>query len=105
MLQFESACNRVCEDIASLLIDTRGATRHTAFIAARATRDVAAAMHHASGSAEDALWYEAMTSLEHFLDLCGPLKTLEAAAPRARLRAFIEENVDLLTRQDASLAS
>lgn len=105
MLQFENACNRVCEDIASLLMDSRGATRHTAFIAARATRDVAAAMHHASGSAEDALWYEAMTSLEHFLDLCGPLKTLEAAAPRARLRAFIEENADLLTRQDTSLAS
>jgi hypothetical protein len=46
-----------------------------------------------------------MTSLEHFLDLCGPLKTLEAAAPRARLRAFIEENADLLTRQNARLAS
>jgi hypothetical protein len=104
-MQNEIVCDRICEDIASLLVHARARSRQTAFAAAHATRDLSAALHHAAGNPADPLWYEALWSLDLFLERSFGPATLEAARACERLRNFLTENADLLERPTALLAS
>ena len=95
-LQYETACNKIRDDIAALLLGPRSPTTGSALAAARATRDVADAMHHAAGRPNDALWANAVVSLRRFLELCGSPSRATELAPLLELRRFVEENADLL---------
>jgi hypothetical protein len=95
-LEYEIACDRLCDRISDLLLDgTRPPTRLAAFAAGRATQDLAAAFHHAAGLPADELWSSAVESLEHFLDMRDNLKLSDSAAMR-ELRRFVAENADAL---------
>ncbi len=66
-MQYETVCDQICDDIATVLLEMKPATRIAAYAAARATRDIAAAFHHAAGDPLNPRWREAMGSLERFL--------------------------------------
>lgn len=76
-----------------------------AYAAGRATRDLAAAFHHAAGRPEDQLWSDAVESIEHFLEVCdGSMGT--STAELRELRSFVAENADALQpRFEFKLAS
>ncbi|HTX59175.1 MAG TPA: hypothetical protein VMH02_05805 [Verrucomicrobiae bacterium] len=105
MLHHHDPCAAICDDIASLLFEVRGASRWTQLAAAEATRDLSAAMHHALGKPDDPLWREAVASLARFVDLCNPLRAPGGSTARKRLRRFVDENADLLPRQRAGTAT
>jgi hypothetical protein len=105
-MQYDPACDRICGDIAALLMELRPRTSGAAYAAACATRSVAAAFHHAAGLPDDALWHEALDSLEFFLAVCDRSATPQAAAASRELRRFVQENADLLKpRYQLALAS
>src|SRR5580704_18123076 len=55
-MEYELACNRLCDDISQLLLDgPRPPTKWKAFAAGRATQDLAAAFHRAAGRPGDEL--------------------------------------------------
>jgi hypothetical protein len=95
-LEYETACRRLCDDIAYLLFDgSRPPVVRAAFAAARATRDLAAAFHRAAGHPKDQLWSDAVESIGHFLNLCD--ESMVANSPELReLRSFVTENADAL---------
>jgi hypothetical protein len=95
-MQYEVACDRICDDISRLLLDfpPRSSVR-AAYAAAFATHDLAAAFHHAAGLPEDPLWSEAIESLEHFLEVCDEM-SVGGSAALLSLRGFVAENADLL---------
>jgi hypothetical protein len=95
-LQHELACDRICDDISHLLFELRAPTTGDAYAAAIATRNVAAAMHRASGRPHDPLWSQAMTSLDRFLDACAPHSIARTSSAFRELRGFLIENADLL---------
>jgi hypothetical protein len=101
-LEYEAACDRICDNIAELLIHLGRPTKRATFAAARATREIADALHHAAGAPNDERWYDALTSLETFVNIydVGPRR------PPAliELRDFLDENADLagVVRQKAS---
>jgi hypothetical protein len=96
-MDYELACNRLCDNISQLLLEgPRPATKWKAFAAGRATQDLAAAFHHAAGHPEDELWSSALASLEHFIDLYDDSSVGNSAVMR-ELRSFVDENADLLT--------
>jgi hypothetical protein len=90
----EIVCTQIRHDIEQLLVDARPATSRTAFSAARATRDIADALHHAAGLPNDPRWSAAMTSLERFLAVCRPAGAASARESFASLRGLLEENLD-----------
>jgi hypothetical protein len=95
-MQYEVACDRICDDISRLLLDfpPRSSVR-AAYAAAFATHDLAAAFHHAAGLPEDPLWSEAVESVEHLLDVCNEMNVAHSPALLS-LRQFVAENADLL---------
>ncbi|MBV8343481.1 MAG: hypothetical protein JO190_00620 [Candidatus Eremiobacteraeota bacterium] len=105
-MDYELACDRLCDDISQLLLDgPRPATKWKAFAAGRATQDLAAAFHRAAGRPEDELWSNALESLERFIDLYDYSAVGNPAAMR-ELRSFVDENADLLApRLHLKLAS
>jgi hypothetical protein len=105
-LEYEAACHRLCDDISHLLLDVpRPPIVRAAYAAGRATRDLAAAFHHAAGLPNDRRWSDAVESLEHFLDVCSESK-IEGMAELHELRRFVTENADALSlRYELKLAS
>lgn len=91
-MQYEAACANIRAAIEGLLLDLRPRTIGATYSAACATRDVAAALHHASGSPDDARWTTALTSLETFLAYCDKAPALRESAALADLRGFLLEN-------------
>ncbi|MGB8519833.1 MAG: hypothetical protein WCD38_06670 [Candidatus Tumulicola sp.] len=105
-MEYEAACDRLCDDIAHLLLDVpRVPIVRAAFAAGRATQDLADAFHHAAGLPDDSRWSEAVESLEHFLDIFSESK-VEGATELRELRRFVAENADALSpRSKLKLAS
>lgn len=95
-MQYETICDHICDDIASVLLSMKPATPTAAYAAARATRDVAAAFHHAAGDPVNPRWREAIGSLEHFLAYSTRSPGVKNLAPLLELAAFVDENADLL---------
>jgi len=89
------ACDQICDDIATVLLEMRPATRMAAYAAARATRDVAAAFHHAAGDPANPRWRDAVESVERFLGYSGRSLRLRDSVPLHELAAFVNENADL----------
>lgn len=71
-------------------------SKTAAFAAARATRDVAAAFHHAAGDPVNPRWRDAIDSLERFLTYTKRSPNVRGLAPLRELTAFVAENSDLL---------
>jgi hypothetical protein len=94
-MQYEAACRRVRENIATLLVGLRPPKCGAAYAAACATQTLAAALHHAAGRFDDPRWPEAFNALEEFLDLCDRSSPRDSAA-LLELRSFLAENADLL---------
>jgi hypothetical protein len=91
-MQYETACSNIRGDIARLLLELRPPSSAATYFAARATRDITDALHHAAGRPGDPRWSVALGSLATFLERCN-------ASPRARnsqeysaLRRFVGEN-------------
>ncbi len=95
-MQYETICDHICDDIATVLFEMKPATRLAAYAAARATRDIADAFHHAAGDPASSRWREAMDSLERFLDYSRRSPKVLNSAPLRELSAFVMENSDLL---------
>jgi hypothetical protein len=95
-VNYETACHRVCDEIADLLVDLRPSTCAPVFAAASATRNLAAAMHHAAGSPQNARWRAAIESLDRFLAFCDGSARLKGSRALLELRGFVKENADLL---------
>lgn len=98
-MHYETACDRICEDVSRALLELRPPTKGAAYAAALATRTIAAAMHNASGRPYDPLWSHAIASLERFVDVCARRTTGDASAALVELRGFLRENADLLSPQ------
>ncbi|MBV8723998.1 MAG: hypothetical protein JO078_12550 [Candidatus Eremiobacteraeota bacterium] len=105
-MDYEIACNRLCDDVSHLLIEgLRPPTKLAAFAAGRATQDLAAAFHHAAGYPKDRRWSSAIESVERFLEICAKSDCQDLAALR-ELQRFVNENADLLRpRIELKLAS
>jgi|HubBroStandDraft_1064217.scaffolds.fasta_scaffold352718_2 hypothetical protein len=93
-MQYEVACNQIRDDITTLLLELRPPTTGAAYAAACATRNVAAALHHASGIPDDPRWGDALTSLQAFLEYCDASPQTHGSAALLELRGFVEENTD-----------
>lgn len=96
-MQSESACHRLCDDIADLLLALPSQSAHAAFLAGRATRALSAALHRASGIPEDPLWYDALESVDRFVEHCAGSRRLEGSFALRDLSGFVEENADVLS--------
>lgn len=95
-MQYESVCQRLCDDISHLLLDgPRTPVSRVAYAAVRATRDLATAFHHAAGRPADGLWSDAVESVEHFVDVCDESMVANTVELR-ELRSFVAENADAL---------
>lgn len=103
-MEYESACDRICDNIASLLVDMGRPTTRATFAAARATRGVADALHHAAGAPEDERWHDALGDLETFVNMYDAERRPSPPAALSELRAFLDENADFVKviRQKAS---
>lgn len=104
-MEYEIACDRLCNDISQLLL--AGANKpslRATYAAARATEDLAAAFHRAAGRSDDRLWSEAVASLDHFLDLCDQ-PAARNSVPMRELRRFVGENADVLSYAALKTAS
>ena len=104
-MDYEVACDRLCEDISQLLLEepVRPSLRAT-YAAARATQDLAAAFHHAAGRSEDPLWSVAIVSLGRFLDFFDAPRAGKSSAMR-ELSRFVDENGDALRFAGLKVAS
>jgi hypothetical protein len=92
-LEYDAACDRLCNDISQSLFDGPRPVLRIAYAAGRATRALAAAFHHASGRPEDPLWSDAVESIGRFLEVCDA--SMLATTPALReLRSFVTENAD-----------
>ncbi len=95
-MQYESVCDHICDDIARVLFEMNPATRIAAYAAARATRDIADAFHHAAGDPVSSRWREAMGSLERFLGYSKRSPNVTNSASLRELAALVRENADVL---------
>ena len=93
-MEYETACDRLRDDISHILLDfPRPPMVRAAYAAGRATQDLAAAFHHAAGLPNDRRWLDAVESVEHFLDVCSESR-IEGTAELRELRRFVAENAD-----------
>jgi hypothetical protein len=95
-MPYDAACDHVCHAIAALLFSLSPPTRSAAYAAARATRDVAAALHHDAGNPSSSRWRDAIASLERFLSYSKQSPKSRDMNALRELRSFVEENSDLL---------
>ncbi len=100
--QHEPACDRICDDIAQVLMELRPPTSGAAYSAAIATKTIAAAMHRAAGRPQDALWGTAVACLDRFVASYAPRLRNDRLPALLELRAFLDENADLLEFAKAS---
>ena len=94
-MEYEAACDRLCDNIATLLVGMGRPTPRATFAAARATRGIADALHHAAGAPDDERWYDALTSLETFVNICDAGARRRQSPALTELRDFLDENSDL----------
>ncbi len=94
-MEYEVVCNQIRDDITTLLLELRPPTTGATYAAACATRNVAAALHHASGVPDDPRWTAALTSLQAFLEYCEDSPKTRDSIAHLELRGFIAENADL----------
>lgn len=105
-MQYEPACDRICDDIAALLLELRPRTSGATYAAASATRNLAAAFHHAAGRPNDPIWREALESLKFFLEFCDRSAPLNGITASRELHRFLAENADVsMPRYEMALAS
>lgn len=91
-MEFERACDRLRDDIAQALLEMGRPTLHATSLAAAATYELADALHHAAGHPDDARWYDALNSLERFIDVGRRSPRAVRSEAFVRLRAFFDEN-------------
>lgn len=95
-MEYERACDRICDNIASLLVEMGHPTARATFAAARATRGIADALHHAAGAPQDERWYDALADLETLVTIYDAAARRAPSAARSELRAFLDENADFI---------
>jgi hypothetical protein len=95
-MEYEAACDRIRENIATLLVELGRATPRATFAAARATREIAEALHHAAGAPDDDRWYGALASLETFVNIYDTSSRPAPSSALGELRSFLDENADLV---------
>ncbi|HEY1978069.1 MAG TPA: hypothetical protein VGG89_16075 [Candidatus Baltobacteraceae bacterium] len=91
-MDYEAACDRICDNIANLLLAVGRPSPRATFAAARATRGIADALHHAAGLPEDKRWYDALTNLETFVNIYDVEPRPVGSTALAELRSFLGEN-------------
>jgi len=96
-VEYEAACERICDHIATLLVDMSRPTPRATFAAARATREIADALHHAAGMPGDGRWNDALVSLETFVNVYEAEPRPVHSPALFELRSFLDENADVMT--------
>lgn len=91
-MEYELACERLRDDIASVLLDMERPTLSATSLAAAATHDLADALHHAAGHPNDRRWDVALLSLDRFIDVCRRSPRALRSQSFVSLRAFLDEN-------------
>ena len=92
MLEYESACNRLRDDIAAVLFELEHPAIAATSLAATATYHLADALHHAAGRPDDARWEAALSSLARFVDVCSHSARASRCEAYLTLRGFVREN-------------
>lgn len=98
MLEYESACNRLRDDIATVLFELEHPALAATSLAATATYHLADALHHAAGDPNDARWDAALSSLARFVDVCSHSPRASRCEAYGTLRAFVGENAEAAVR-------
>jgi hypothetical protein len=93
-LEYESACNRLRDDIATVLLELERPAIAATSLAATATYHLADALHHAAGAPNDGRWEVALSSLARFVDVCSRSARASRCDAYATLRAFVGENAN-----------
>lgn len=70
-------------------------TLRATFAAARATREIADALHHAAGAPNDERWGDALDSLETFVSIYDDSRRPVHSPASVELRKFLDENADV----------
>lgn len=91
-MEYEAACNRLRDDVAALLLALERPGFNATSLAASATQHLADALHHASGSPDDARWNGALSSLARFVDRCSHSPRASHTQAFASLSGFLIEN-------------
>ena len=91
-MEYESACDALCDNITTVLLAMGRPTRRATFVAARATHLLADALHHAAGTPSDPRWTAALGTLGEFVDVVSYLPSAKSLPAFASLREFLEEN-------------
>lgn len=104
-MQYEAACAKIRDEIACLLLELRPPTSGATYSAARATRDIADALHHAAGRPDDPRWNIALKSLVRFLDYFTTSPAARTSTALRELWAFVDENADFAREPFQALAS
>lgn len=91
-MEYEAACNRLRDDVATVLIALDRPALAATTLAATATYHLADAIHHAAGSPSDARWDAALSSLARFVDLSSQSRRAAHTDAFAALNAFLAEN-------------
>ena len=92
-LEYEAACDRLCDDVATVLLALERPAFAATSLAATATFDLADALHHAAGKPNDARWDAALSSLARFVDVSSRSRRASHTEAFASLHAFLGENV------------
>lgn len=95
MLEYESACNRLRDDIATVLFELEHPAIALTSLAATATYHLADALHHAAGQPDDTRWEAALSSLARFVDVCSHSPRASRCEAYLTLRGFVGENANV----------
>lgn len=91
-MEYELACERLRDDIASVLLEMGRPTLDATSLAAAATHDLADALHHAAGRPNDRRWDVALFSLDRFIETCKRSPRAVRSQSFVTLSAFLDEN-------------
>ena len=94
-MESDFALRTLCGDIRRIVLDLSPAPA-VARAGARAMRELAEAMNDAPGRPDDARWAAAVGSVNRVLDLNDELPWRVDPSALHALRAFVDENADLL---------
>lgn len=91
-MEYESACDSIRDNITTVLLALGRPTRRATFVAARATAEIADALHHAAGAPSDPRWSTALGTLGEFINVCAVSPRATALPAFVSLREFLQEN-------------
>lgn len=94
-MEYEPACDRLRDDIATVLFELERPALAATSLAATATYHLADALHHAAGAPNDARWDAALSSLAQFVDVCARSPRASHGEAYRSLRAFVGENTNV----------